>query len=144
VRTLDEVLSEAVEQPRFRAALLAVFTVLALAVATVGLYAAVAYSMSHRTREIGIRMALGAREWNVRRMVLREAGMLAICGTLIGLPAAAIAARMLSSALYGISPWDPLSFAVAPTLLMGATLLACYVPARRAVRIDPLTALNID
>jgi predicted permease len=122
--------------------LLTVFGGLALLLAVVGVYGVKSYVVSQRTREIGIRMALGARSSSVRWLVLRDGVWLTACGLAIGLPIAALIGRALSGLLYEVSPLDPLVFAVAPALLALASVAACYLPARRATRIVPLAALR--
>jgi ABC-type antimicrobial peptide transport system permease subunit len=117
---------------------------LALLLAVVGLYGVKSYVVSQRTREIGIRMALGARPADVLAMVLREGAMLSAAGVALGLPLAALLGFALSSLLYDVKPLDPLVFTVAPALLALSALIATWLPARRATRITPLTALRTD
>jgi predicted permease len=118
--------------------------VLALALAIMGLYGVMAFLVVQRTREIGVRMALGAQATDVVRLVLREGLLLVIIGVALGLMISVAATRVLASALYGISPTDPLSFAVVTLLLGLVALLACWVPARRATKVDPLVALRCE
>jgi ABC-type antimicrobial peptide transport system permease subunit len=117
---------------------------LALLVAAVGLYGAMAYSVSRRTREIGVRMALGARESSVLRGVLAEAGRLAATGAVLGLAAAIPATRLLRSQLFGVSPGDPLTLIAVAAVLGLVSLAAAYLPARRATRVDPVVALRAE
>jgi ABC-type antimicrobial peptide transport system permease subunit len=119
-----------------------IFGILALALAVVGLYGVKSYLVSQRTREIGIRMALGANSSDVLAMVLKEGTMLAAVGVLIGLPLAAILGRLLSGLLYDVQPLDPIVFFSAPGLLALACLVATWLPARRATRVTPITALK--
>ena len=142
IGTLDEVVADAAAQPRFRTMLLAALAGLALALSAVGLYGVIAYSVSQRTMEIGIRMALGARPGDVVRMIVREGLWLAIGGVAIGLVGAYALARALTALLYGIAPTDAASFAYASGALLLLALLASYVPARRASAIDPAVAIR--
>ena len=140
--------SEAVEYglapERFAMALIGVFALVALVLSAVGLYGVIAYAVTHRTREIGIRVALGADPARVSRLVLGEGLMLTALGLGIGLVGAALSTRALGALLFGLSPLDPVTFAAIAALLVVTTLLAAYVPARRALRIDPIDALRAD
>jgi ABC-type antimicrobial peptide transport system, permease component len=144
LRTMDEVLSTSVARPRFNTLLLTLFAGMALILAMVGVYGVISYSVSHRTREIGIRMALGARRSEVMAMVVKEGLIYAATGLALGAAGALALTRVLAGLLYGISPTDPWTFALVSALLCGAALLACYLPARRATRIDPMLALRHD
>jgi putative ABC transport system permease protein len=144
ISTLDDVVSDAAAQPRFRTTLLAALAGLALALAAVGLYGVVAYSVSQRTMEIGVRMALGARPGDVVRMIVREGLGLAAGGVAMGLVAAYALARTLTALLYGVAPTDAATFAYASGALLLLALLASYVPARRASAIDPAIAMRAD
>lgn len=126
------------------AALLGLFGVLALILASIGIYGVLAYSVTQRTSEIGLRMALGAQPHEVLRLVLRQGMLLALIGALVGVLVALPVARMASGLLYGVSATDPLTYVAITLLLMGVALLACYLPARRATRIDPLVALRVE
>jgi predicted permease len=130
--------------PRFSMLLLAAFGALALLLATIGMYGVISYSVTQRTREIGIRMALGAQRRNVFGMVLGQGARLTALGLAIGLVTALGVTRTMASALYGVQTTDPLTFAVVSLLLVGVALLACYLPARRATRVDPLIALRYE
>lgn len=143
-RALDEVVSEAVAQPRFRTALLSAVAGLALLLAAIGVYGVVAYGVSQRTVEIGVRMALGATDSRVIGMVLREALALALAGAAIGTAGAFALTRTLTGFLFGVTPMDGLSVAVAVASLMAITFLASYVPARRATKVDPIVALRCE
>jgi predicted permease len=143
-RALDDVVSEAVAQPRFRTALLSLIAGLALMLAAVGLYGVVAYGVSQRTVEIGVRMALGANDAKVIGMVLREAFTLALAGAAIGTVGAYLLTRTLTRFLYGVTPTDGLSFVLAVASLMAMTALASYIPARRATQVDPVMALRYE
>jgi putative ABC transport system permease protein len=118
------------------------FGVVALLLATIGLYGSVAYSVTRRTHEIGIRLALGAKPWEVLRMVLGKGLQLTLVGVVIGILAALAATRLISTMIYGVTPADPMTFAAVAVFLVLVALLACYVPARRATRVDPLVALR--
>lgn len=129
---------------RAGAALFSIFGGLALALAVVGVYGVKAYSVSRRTREIGIRMALGARPADVLKLILREGFAMTLTGTAIGLLLAMGIGRLLARLLYAVGPLDPWAFTLAPCLLIGAALLACWLPARRATRVEPLKALRTE
>jgi putative ABC transport system permease protein len=127
---------------RIGAGLLAAFGALALALAAVGLHGVIAYSVSLRTREVGIRMALGAGRGQILRQVLAQGGRLALIGVVLGTVAALAASRVLSSLLYGVSPFDPLAYGVAAAVLIAFAVVANLAPALTAARIDPLRALR--
>jgi ABC-type antimicrobial peptide transport system permease subunit len=142
VRTQAAAIDQAMNQEIVFARLCTAFAVLALVIACVGLYGTVSYSVARRTGEIGIRMALGAQRGGVLRMVLRDVLAMAAVGLAIGLGAALAASRFVQSFLYGVKPNDPLALAAAVAILLGAALVAGYVPAWRASRIDPMTAVR--
>ncbi len=142
IRTMDAALSDAVAQPRFNLQLLGVFAALAVILSAVGVYGVTSYAVTQRTREIGIRMALGAEPSDVLGMMARQGLRLILIGVLIGLAAAAGLTRVLSSLLFGVSPTDPAIFAGVTLLLVAIAMLAGYLPARRAARVDPMTALR--
>ena len=144
VRTMDQVFSAAISQERFQALLLGLFAALALVLACIGLYGVISYAVAQRTHEIGVRMALGARPRDVLRLVLRQGMSLTIVGLVLGIAIGSVATRFLSDLLYGVTARDPLTFVGVPILLLLVAFLACYIPARRATRIDPLVALRYE
>jgi putative ABC transport system permease protein len=140
--TLTSLVDDAMIQPRFSMLLLGAFGGLAVALASIGMYGVISYSVAQRTREIGVRMALGARRNDVFRMILGQGVRLAGSGVTIGLLVAVGVTRLLTRFLYGVQPIDPVTFAAVPVLLVAVALLACYLPARRATRVDPMIALR--
>jgi putative ABC transport system permease protein len=144
VNSLATLLDASMSQPRFTMLLLAGFGVLALALASVGIYGVVSYAVAQRTREFGIRLALGAQRGRMFGMVLGQGTRVAGLGIVLGLAAAGAVTRVMTSLLFGVEPVDPLSFVGVPLLLMGVALLACYLPARRATRVDPMVALRYE
>jgi predicted permease len=142
VRTGREIIQGGLFFARMGVALLSVFGLLALGLASIGLYGIMAYSVSQRKREIGLRMALGAAQASVLRLILRQGMSLVVMGVLIGFTAALLVGRLLSRMLYGVSASDPVSLAGAALVLLAIALLACYLPARWASRVDPLVALR--
>ncbi len=142
VRTGRILVDQALFTAKMAVALLTVFGLLALALASVGLYGLMTYSVNLRRREIGVRMALGAGQFGVLRLILKQGLSMVATGILIGLAAALLAGRLLGRALYGVSPEDPLSVAGAALILLAVALVACYLPARWASRVDPLVALR--
>jgi predicted permease len=143
IRTVDQQIGRRLVAERMMARLAASFGALALLMAAIGIYGVMSYTIGRRTNEIGLRMALGASQGGVLRMVLRETAVLLVTGAAIGIPAAIGAARLLRSTLAGVSPADPVSLALALAIISLATLLAGYLPARRASRIDPMEALRV-
>lgn len=144
VETLEDQMTEAIAPRRFQAALLAAFAALALLLAMVGVYGVLSYDVTGRTHDIGVRMALGARQRDVVGMVLGRAARLAGAGIALGLIASLGLTRLMSSLLYGVKPSDPWTYAAVSLLLMTVAALAAYLPARRAVRVDPLVALRYE
>jgi putative ABC transport system permease protein len=144
VALMEYVLSSAVARPRFAMILLAAFAAIAILLGAVGIYGVIAYAVSQRTREIGVRMALGATPRDALALVLARGGILTVIGIVLGTVAALGATRMLAGLLYGISPTDPMTFTVVPVLLALVALVACYLPARRATRVDPTVALRAE
>jgi putative ABC transport system permease protein len=142
VRTMASILSGSTATNRLMMGLMSFFAVVAMLLAVMGIYGVVSYSVSLRTREIGIRMALGAHQRDVLRMVIRDGMVLTVIGMIIGLLGAFALTRFMSSLLYNLSTTDPLTFAGVSLLLAGVAVLACYVPALRAARVDPIVALR--
>jgi predicted permease len=143
-RTMEQQIDNNILQEKLVATLATFFGVVALLLASIGLYGVMAYAVSHRTREIGIRMALGAERSSVLWLVLRDALVMVVAGAAIGLPAALAVTRYASSLLYGITPRDPLSATGATLLLLTVALLASYLPAHRASRVEPNIALRAE
>jgi len=144
VMTLQSVMDRSVDDPRFRTILIGLFALLALVLAAVGVYGLISYSVTQRTREIGIRVALGAQPRQVLTPVIREGIVLALSGIAIGLAGAFVLTRLLASFLFGIAATDPMTFASVSLLLIIVALLASYIPSRRALRVDPLIALRAE
>ena len=144
IRTVDELLSRSVAASRFTTLLLATFASVALTLAAIGIYGVFSYAVSRRAREIGIRIALGARRVDVLRMVLGHAVVLSGLGTLAGVAAAFGATRVLETLLFRTSPTDIGTFAAVPVFLVAVAIVAAYVPARRATRVDPAMALRLE
>jgi putative ABC transport system permease protein len=142
IRTLSDVISASVAQPRFRTLLLGFFAAIALTLAAIGIYGLLAHGVAQRANEFGVRMALGASPADVLRLVLRQGATLAFAGVGIGLVAAIAAVRALNAVLFEISPWDPLAWIVSAGTLLAVSLLASWIPARRALRVDPVIALR--
>jgi ABC-type antimicrobial peptide transport system permease subunit len=143
-RTMDAIAADALAEPRFTTYLLSGFAGLALLLAAIGLYGVVAFTTARRTREIGVRMALGARPAGVCLLVIRDSVALAAAGVAVGLVGSFWATRLLADRLYGISALDPATFVLAPVALLGVTLLAAALPALRAVRTNPVEALRLE
>jgi putative ABC transport system permease protein len=144
VRTLDEIVSSSLDGRRFSLVIFAVFAGAALALAVTGVYGVMSYAVARRTHEIGVRVALGARRRDVLGLVLGRGMRLALTGVAAGLVAAAVSTRLMSGLLYGVSPNDPLTLLAVSALLVLVAFLACLVPAYRATRVDPITALKYE
>jgi putative ABC transport system permease protein len=144
VQTIREIMNQALWAPRMGAALLALFGGLALVLAAVGVYGVLSYSVNQQRHEIGIRRALGAQEGDVMRLVAGQGMLLAVAGLVLGLLLSGLFARLLASLLFGVSAMDPWTFLGVTTILLVVALIACYIPARRAVQVDPLVALRYD
>ena len=141
---MDDVLGASVARPRFTSQLLGLFAGLALLLATSGLYGLLAYSVSERRNEIGIRMALGATRADVLKLVVRHGSILTLAGLAIGITVSLFATRLLASMLFEVSAQDPQTFLVVAFVFIAAALAACYVPARRAAGVDPVVALRYE
>jgi putative ABC transport system permease protein len=144
IRTLDEVVSAAQSRPRFLALLLTLFSGVALALAAIGIYGVISYSVAQRTKEFGVRMALGAQRNDVLGIVLGRGMLLALIGVVIGLSGAFGLTRFLSKLLFGVTPTDPATFGVVSLVLVVVAFLASYIPARRATKVDPMVALRYE
>jgi predicted permease len=143
-QSMDEIISDSLASQRFSMAVLGIFAVLALALASVGIYGVISYVVQQRTQEIGVRVALGAKRADVLRLILGEGMKMAGIGVAIGLVAAFGLTRLMASLLFGVSATDPLTFTVVALLLSAVALAACYIPARRAMRVDPMVALRYE
>ena len=144
VATMEELLARTLSQPRLSALLLLIFAGLALVLASVGIYGVMSYAVTERVHEIGIRMALGAARRDVLWLIIRRGLMLAGSGVLIGLAIAMALTRLLTSLLFEVSATDPLTFTLIALLLASVALVACYVPARRATKVEPMEALRYE
>jgi ABC-type antimicrobial peptide transport system permease subunit len=144
VETMDEHVRTAYVLPRLAATLFGIFGGMGVLLAAIGLYGVMSYSVSRRTREMGIRMALGAKSGTLERLVLRQGLLLSLIAVALGWPAAWMLAKLATSFLYGIQPHDALTFVVVPPFLVMIALAACWIPARRAASIDPMQALRTE
>ena len=143
-KTMDSIVSHSLASRRFAMILLAIFAGLALVLASIGIYGVLSYIAGQRTHEIGIRIALGAQQRDILKIVLGHGTRLALVGVVIGLAASAGLTRLMTAILYGVSATDPLTFAIVAVLLTLVALAACYIPARRAMRVDPIVALRYE
>ena len=142
--TMEEHLRDALFLPRLAGTLFGIFGFVGLLLASVGLHGVMSYSVSRRTREIGIRMALGAQTGGVQRLIIRQGMVLALIAMVLGMAGALAVAKLFAAFLYGVRPYDLVTFTAVPLFLAGVALLACWMPARRAARVDPLTALRYE
>jgi putative ABC transport system permease protein len=141
---MEEIVARSIAKQRMAMLLLSVFSTLALVLSAVGIYGVISYLAGQRTHEIGIRMALGASTSDILRIVLGEGMRIALIGVGVGVAAALGLTRLLTQVIYGVSASDPLTFAGVSILLTGVALLACYIPARRAMRVDPIVVLRYE
>jgi putative ABC transport system permease protein len=144
IRTMEQVLGESLAQRKFSLILMGIFAGLSVLLAAVGIAGVMAFMVAQRTQEMGIRMALGAQRNDVFALVLRQGMRMALLGLAIGLAGAFGLTRLLSGMLYGVKPGDPLTFAIVSGFLVGIALLACWLPARSATRVDPMVALRYE
>jgi ABC-type antimicrobial peptide transport system permease subunit len=144
VSTMRELYDRSLAATSFSLVMLAIAGMMALLLGLIGIYGVISYSVSQQTREIGIRLALGAEPGELKRMFVRNGLTLAGIGVMIGLGAAAALTRLMKSLLFGISPLDPLTYVATPCVLVAAATLASYLPARRAARVDPMEALRME
>jgi putative ABC transport system permease protein len=144
VRTMDDVVMNSLGTRRVSMQLFAVFACAALLLAALGIYGVMAYSVTQRTQEIGLRMALGAQRSDVLALVIRQGVILTVIGVIAGLAGAFALTRVIGNLLYGVTATDPATFVAIPLLLLFVALLACYLPARRAMKVDPIVALRYE
>jgi len=144
MRSMEEVVAHSIARQRMAMILLSILSALALALSAIGVYGVIAYLAAQRTREIGVRMALGATRGDVLQLVLRQGMRIALAGIGAGIVAALWLTRLLAKMIYGVGATDPVTFGGVALLLTAVALLACYVPARRAMRVDPMSALRCD
>jgi ABC-type antimicrobial peptide transport system permease subunit len=143
-QTFDEVVERSLWRQRLHGAVLGIFAALSLVLACIGLYGVLSYAVAQRTRELGVRIALGASSGDVVRLVLRQSGVLVIGGVAVGLFAALFATRLLQTLLYGVEPADLLTFTTVPVALAAVALFASAIPARRAAEVDPIAAIRAE
>jgi ABC-type antimicrobial peptide transport system permease subunit len=143
-QTMEEIISESLSTQRFSMILLGVFAAVALILASIGIYGVISYLVGQRTHEIGVRIALGARRWDVLSLILSQGAKLTLIGVLIGVAASLGLTKLMARMLYGVSASDPFTFFGVAILLSLVALAACYIPTRRAMRVDPMVALRCE
>jgi putative ABC transport system permease protein len=141
---MEQLMSDSVAQTRFSTLLLGIFALVAIVLASVGIYGVTSYAVTARQHEIGVRMAIGAQPADVKRMFIRHGIGLTLTGLGLGLAAAFALTKLMAGLLFNISPHDPLTFVAMAAVLLVVAMLACYIPARRATRVDPLVALRYE
>jgi ABC-type antimicrobial peptide transport system permease subunit len=141
-QALKEIVSSSLAERRFSVQMIGLFALIALLLAGLGIYGVISYMVNERRHEIGIRLALGAQRRNILAIVFRQGLGMALAGSVIGLAGALVVTRLMAGLLYGVRPADPLIFAAVALVLMGVALFACYIPARRAIAVDPIVALR--
>jgi putative ABC transport system permease protein len=144
VKKMSDWVDSSTSAPRYRTTLLGMFAALAMILAATGIYGVMSYSVAQRTHEIGVRMALGARQFDVLKLVVRQGMLLTIVGVILGLIGAFALTRVMQSLLFGVTAKDPFTFAVVAALLIAVAFVACFIPARRATKVDPLVALRYE
>jgi len=144
VKSMTDVLSDSVSQPRFYAILLGSFAAIALVIASLGIYGVISYTVSQRTRELGIRIALGAQRERVVRLVIRQGLSLTLAGIIIGVAGAYVVTRLIASLLFGVAPADPITFVAVAATFVAVACMASYLPARRAASVDPIIAMRAE
>jgi len=144
IRTMEDSVADSVSQPRFRTVLLAIFAGVALALAAIGIFSVMAYAVTQRTRELGVRMALGASRERILALVLGNGALLTIVGVLVGLGASFLLTRYLAALLFGVGRFDMVTLVIMAVLVVMVSLAACYIPARRATKVDPMIALRYE
>jgi len=143
-QTMEEIISESLSTQRFSMILLGVFAAVALILSSIGIYGVVSYLVGQRTHEIGVRIALGARRWDVLNLILSQGAKLTLIGVVIGVAASLGLTKLMARMLYGVSASDPLTFIGVAILLSLVALAACFIPTRRAMRVDPMVALRCE
>jgi putative ABC transport system permease protein len=144
IKLMSDWVDSSVAEPRYRTTLLGMFAALAMVLAAMGIYGVMSYSVAQRTHEIGVRMALGARQGDVLKLVVRQGMLLTLVGVVLGLLGAFALTRVMQSLMFEVTTKDPFTFAVVAALLIAVAFIACFIPARRATKVDPLVALRYE